>query len=355
MERGFERKTYVDIVDDMQARAYEVFGDNINLGDSSPLGMLIQSTAWEMSVAWDAIEQSYQSGFAYYATGNNLDKVASNAVRKRFEGSQATVYLKFKGSYGTVIPEGFTVSTDEDMMFRTYEEHVIEGDDELVGAISTGVGEAYNVKAGTITEIVNPLSGVEEVTNPQDATDGTDVETDDAFRERYLESMTPLTGDNPAQYSVWAREIPNVGGARILPVTPEPGYTTVLVLNDEGLPASEDLVTSVEEHIIERRPATAGVVVGSVEPKYINISAVVVFDGDVEETTDRVRENISKHFASEAINSTYASFAVLGSIILDTVGVVDYKGLTLNGSTDNIELGEREVPVVGELELIEWK
>lgn len=355
MENGFQRKAYVEIVEDMQARAREVFGDNINLSDSSPLGMFIQSIAWEISIAWDMIEHSYQSGFAYYATGNNLDNVASNATRKRFEGSRAVVQLNFQGGYGTIVPKGFAVSTDDGLVFRTTEESEIVGSEELVQAEADDAGEEYNVSPGSIVEIVNPAPDIESVNNPVEATGGTDTETDDAFRERYLEAMVPITGDNPAQYKVWAREIPNVGGTRVLPTEPRPGYTTVLIANDDGLPASGELVTEVEKHILEQRPATAGVVVASVEAKYININVSVRTEMDLEKVTTVLKKNIEEYFAEEALNSTYVSYARLGRVILGSEGITDYNDLTVNNSDTNIPLRPEEVPVLENVELIEWK
>lgn len=355
MENGFQRKAYVEIVEDMQARAREVFGDNINLNDSSPLGMFIQSIAWEISIAWDMIEQSYQSGFAYYATGNNLDKVASNAMKKRFKGSRAIVYLSFQGGYGTIVPKGFAVSTEDGLVFRTLEGSEIIGTDNLVQAQADDVGEEYNALPGAIVEIVNPTPNIEAVTNPTEATGGTDIETDDAFRERYLEAMVPITGDNPAQYKVWAREIPNVGGARVLPTEPRPGYTTVLIANDEGLPASIELVEEVEEHILSQRPATAGVVVASVKSKPINVSASVRVEGDLEEVKKILKKNIEEYFAEEALNATYVSYARLGRMILSSEGITDYNDLTMNGSDTNVPLKQEEVPVLEGVELIEWK
>lgn len=355
MESGFQRKAYVEIVEDMQARAREVFGDNINLSDSSPIGMFIQSIAWEISVAWDMIEQSYQSGFAYYATGNSLDKVASNAMKKRFKGSRAIVRLSFQGGYGVVVPKGFAVSTDDGLVFRTLEETEIIGTENTVQAQADDVGEEYNVSPGAIVEIVNPTPNIEAVTNPAEAIGGTDVETDDAFRERHLEAMVPITGDNPAQYKVWAREIPNVGGAHVLPTEPKPGYTTVLIANDDGLPASEELVAEVKEHILKQRPATAGVVVASVKPKAINISASVRVEGNLEEVRAILKRNIEEYFAEEALSAAYVSYARLGRMILSSEGITDYNDLTMNGSNTNIPLSQDEVPVLEEVELIEWR
>ena len=53
---GFRRKTYNEILEDMEARAKELFGESVNLSERSPLGMFLQTIAWELTFNRTTVE-----------------------------------------------------------------------------------------------------------------------------------------------------------------------------------------------------------------------------------------------------------------------------------------------------------
>lgn len=347
MAEGFQRKTYVDIVEDMQARAKEVFGDNINLADSSPLGMYIQAIAWELSVAWEEMERSHYSHYAQYATGQDLDNIVNNFGRKRFLGTKAVAEIVVEGDAGAVIPAGFRVSTGDDFVFESLERHTLTGGKRTIAVKAVASGIEYNVPSNTINEIVNPTPGVDSVINPEDATGGMGIETDDDLRERHLEALKePITGDNVAQYRVWAREVEGVGNLRVLPTTPRPGVVTLILSDVNGHPVNDEVIKGVEEHIEDVRPVSAGVVVESAVSKAINISATVrLSEGfDKADVIEEFEEAIREHFKGVALKEKYISFAQIGRLLLDTAGTFDYQDLLVNSASGSVELAENEVP-----------
>ena len=74
--------------------------------------------------------------------------------------------------------------------------------------------------------------------------------------------------------------------------------------------------------------------------------------GYTEETAvEKISESITKYLQKNAFTGTYISYAQIGGCILNCDAVTDYSDLSLNGGTDNIEIGETEVPALGVITL----
>jgi len=66
---GFTLKTYNEIIADMEARAKNEFGLDIDLSDTSPLSKFLRDIAQEMAVMWQVLEDVYYAAFIDFATG----------------------------------------------------------------------------------------------------------------------------------------------------------------------------------------------------------------------------------------------------------------------------------------------
>ena len=186
---GFKRKQYSEIVADMQTRARNLFGENINLTDRSPLGIFIQVLAWSIALLWQLAEKVYYSAFVDTSEGNSLDYAVRKGGVTRRGAEKATATQRFTGDNGTVIPLGFLVGTETEILFETIE----------TGTITTGTldltvraligGTQSNIPAGNINQIINPLAGLSSTVNLTDAEGGRNIETDAELRTRYFLSF----------------------------------------------------------------------------------------------------------------------------------------------------------------------
>jgi len=70
---GFKRKPYTVILEEKQERAKDLFGEDIDLSERSPLGLYIQTDAWEESILWEQMEHVYYAAFIDDAEGKQLD------------------------------------------------------------------------------------------------------------------------------------------------------------------------------------------------------------------------------------------------------------------------------------------
>ena len=351
---GFVRKAYLDILENMQSIAKELFGDNIDLSEKSPLGMFIQVIAWEISESWEGIENSYFNSFSLYADGIALDRVVGNFGRKRFLGTKATTEISIVGDVGTVIPKGFVVATKDGLLFETIADVTLTGTD-LVGVQAIASGINGNVPQNSITEIVNPIAGIESITNPVEAKNGTDIESDSELRLRHLEALRePTTGDNIAQYKLWTREVQGVGAIRVLATTPSAGYVTIIITDIDNDTANTTLINKVKDYIDPIKPINAGLVVETAINKNISITSnIQLAEGYVlASVKDEIESKIKQYFKDISLKETYISYAQIGRIIIETKGVIDYTLLKLNSGIANIPLGLKEVPQLLSLELV---
>lgn len=233
-EKGFVRKRYLDIWEDMQKTARTVFGDDVNLQENSPLGMFLRLNAWEIATAWQMAEDVYFSAFVDFAEGHQLDLVCQYIGIRRTPAQHAQGTIRFTGTIGgTIIPKGTLVATAEGVQFETIEETFIAGDTATAKIQAVLPGEGGNLQAGTITELVNPISGVDnEVVNEAATAEGRPAESDYDLRVRYKRSV-----QNPGRATAGAIEaaimdIPEVWDAYVR----ENDTNTPVVVGDVTIP-----------------------------------------------------------------------------------------------------------------------
>lgn len=192
LPEGFKRKTYNDIILSMEAKAKELYGEDINLSDRSPLGLFLQNIAWELQEMWQVGEDVYNSAFVDTAEYAQLDNVSKYITLQRKKALKSEGNITIYGDADTLIEKGFRVSTEaSELVFETIGKVVIGENGEIeVPIIALHTGEMCNVPANTITKIVNPMSGVSSVNNKEPTFGGTDVEKDTELRERYYRSVS---------------------------------------------------------------------------------------------------------------------------------------------------------------------
>ena len=189
-EEGFNRRSREEIQSDMMSRASNLFGENVNLAENSPLGLFIRLLSYPLALIWFTMEKVYNSAFVDTATGQSLDYVAKYIGITRREASKAVGTVEFTGDDGTTIPEGFLLETADPVIeFETTESVTISGGTAEADIQAVEAGIESNVSSNTITEIVNPIAGLDSVTNPSETTGGQDRETDAELRQRYEESV----------------------------------------------------------------------------------------------------------------------------------------------------------------------
>lgn len=198
-DKGFYRPTYTVLLNALEYKARELYGDGINLTVRSPLGIFLRILAWIWNILFACLEDVYNSRFVDTAVGTSLYHLGNSIGMQLLTEGKATGYIKVTGEVGTVVPAGFLVATNGGLQY-TVMNAVTIGDSGTVLALVRAVetGPEYNTAAQTVLVIVNPSSvaGIESVTNDADITGGRLKETDAEFRERYYKSVDYPGGVN---------------------------------------------------------------------------------------------------------------------------------------------------------------
>lgn len=182
---GFKRRRFQDLYDEIEDKAKEAFGENINTSERSPLGIILRLFAWFLAMIWGTAEDVYNSGYKNTAQGNNLDRLGPYSGVTRILEQWATGTVTISGTPGRTEDAGFQVTTETGIYFETTEPFTVGTDGTATVPVEAlEPGSHGNVAAGSITIIVNPNPDITDVTNLERTQGGREKETDDEFRDR---------------------------------------------------------------------------------------------------------------------------------------------------------------------------
>lgn len=214
-EYGFRRKLYSEALEERITRAKRVFGVNVDTSETSFLGKFIRNAAWDEAELWERIEEVYFSAFVNYAEGTDLDSVGQYLTITRRPATRAKGLVVFKGTDDTLIPKGFRVSTSDGRIYETTDFAYIKAGEAEVSVRSIGAGKKYNANIGEVDTIVNPVYGIDSVTNNVVIEGGLDLETDKEFRERYKKSYSRGGGSTVPALTAAILDIDSVVDAEV--------------------------------------------------------------------------------------------------------------------------------------------
>jgi hypothetical protein len=112
---GFVLKGVDRIVADQQARAREMFGDDVDLTSGSALRKVLDAVAWDAQELWRGLESQYYANFVTTATGSSLDLLGTDLglPRRNLPATGEVLLTLGGGAPGRryVLPEGTVVET----------------------------------------------------------------------------------------------------------------------------------------------------------------------------------------------------------------------------------------------------
>lgn len=196
-ELGYKRPTFDEIINNQELNARKLFGEDIELGETTPLGKFIRIIAYDLARAYEDVENVFFARFPNTATGQNLDRLCVFVGISRTPATWAMHKVKAVGTVGYIIPAGFLVATNGDLVFYTTTETTI-GEDGTCELIVTceQAGTVGNVEVGKILKVVNPDSDVESVEHIAIVALGEPEEDDEALRKRFAVSVSGIGAAN---------------------------------------------------------------------------------------------------------------------------------------------------------------
>ena len=228
-DKGFRRKTYPDILDDLILKSRELFGEDLNTTSRSAFGLLLRLFAWGLSLVWQLAEKVYFAGFMSTAEGVDKDRHARDLGIVRLGKRPATGYVMVYGEDGSVVDDGFIVANKRGTEYRTKTSYTIEKGQVRVYVESIEKGKETNSEIKEVTEIITPVAGIESVENQEPLLGGADEETDAELEQRYNDSLSKAGASTTASITASLLDVEGVTGAIV-------DENDTEVTNEEGLP-----------------------------------------------------------------------------------------------------------------------
>ncbi|CAM4317099.1 baseplate J/gp47 family protein [Paenibacillus typhae] len=343
----YEDQTYEVLLERMLDRVPE----GLDKREGSIIYDALAPAAAEMAQMYIELDVNINLHFADTAAGEYLERSISWTGIKREPATKAQLRGLFYNSDDELmdIPLGTRFSLG--LYNYTAAERLSPGAFRLESETAGAAGNQYSgslLPVGFIPELARGM--IDSLLIP-----GEDAEADETLRRRYFESARrPSTSGNKYHYMEWASQIEGVGGARVFPLWNGPKTVKVIIVDAEKKPASAVLVSLVQQHIDPapglgegQAPVGAVVTVASAAGKTITVSAAVTLASGytLQAVINAFQVMLERYRMEKAFEASYISQSVIGALLLDTEGVVDYSGLKLNGGTGNITLAENEVPL----------
>lgn len=349
----YENKTESNLISSMLAS----INNDYSKIEGSFVYDLIAAMAVELGVSYAELERVLMLGFAQTSSGIYLEYKAAERGLTRKPATKATGKLTITGNNGAVIPAGSLFETAGGIQFKTLQAYTITTTGSIEAIIEALVaGISGNVPANSIIKITTSIAGVTDVTNIASTEGGTDIETDSALLERLLEEVQkPISSGNKYHYEKWAKEVPGVGDAKCLPLWAGAGTVKVVLLDSEKLPASSTIVTATSVYIQSQRPVGADVTVVSATPVNINVTATITKDAltDIDDIVEEFKSKLKEYLKQQAFVGLSISYLKIGSLILETTGVLSCPDLKVNNGVVDIQINTDEVAVTGAVSISE--
>ena len=356
-----------NVPDDIDQREGSIVFDAL-----APAAMAMAQQSLTMA---NIIRQSYIKT----AQGEFLDYRAVEHGTARYAATQTEAKSKFLDSDGNPINNvqigDQFASIGETPIFYT----VQKINDDLTGELTADdPGTTANSYIGQILPVTSndSLSWAEitEIVAP-----ARDEETDDHLRDRLLKADDWVAyGGNVADYLSMLNKINEVGAGQVYPVWNGPGTVKLVILNNDLMPASADLVKKVKNIIDPEDREALGYGLASIDHQVtvvapsiltVDVASTVTIDSkqNADSVKAKIKEAIENYFellrqswntvdpkTGRGYSQTVYRSKIL-SQIMSVEGVINASVPVLNGTDGDITLTfnnqTSELPILGEVVL----
>ena len=178
---------------DALGRAFRTaLGEDLDLAPETLQGQIVGVLGLTFTQVDEALVAVSNGQSVSRSQGVQLDDLGSLLGIERLLGTRSTVTVTLGGQSGASIPAGSRARTTAGDMFELIQEVTIPGSGSASAAMRSVEEGPVPAASGSLTQIVNLVTGWESVTNPAAATPGRRIETDEEYKERFQR----LTGRN---------------------------------------------------------------------------------------------------------------------------------------------------------------
>ena len=356
----FEVVTYEKIMERMLAR----IPNSLDKREGSVIWDALAPAAMELESMYFVLQDFIKETFGDTASRENLIRRASERGISPYKASKAVL----KGIFDIEIPLGSRFSL-EDLNYTAVKfiQHNTATNLYEYELECESSGRVGNAKTGKIIPIdyINNLGRAEitELLIP-----ARDEEETESLRKRYFDSFNMKAyGGNISDYKLKVHEIEGVGAVKVTPVWNGGGTVLLTILDSDFNQASQSLIRKVQDIIDPTKDAQGLgvapighiVTVQGTTNVPVNITTAISFEPNftwalvklkVEEVIKNYLLELRKTWAlknEKVSNNLVVRVSRIEAKILDINGILDIQNTTINGSSNNLQLTEFQIPVWG--------
>lgn len=357
MERKYKEQTFENIMKRMLSK----IPDNLDKREGSIIYDALAPACAEMTELYIELDNILELAFTETSNGKWLEMRCAEQGIYRKEAVKA----QRVGIFNVKVPIESRFSIDN-VVYKVIKEIDTTGEDKQYVLECEKAGEIGNTPIGNLLPL-NYIDHLESAILSDILVSGTEEESDEALKLRYKQNseQAPTSG-NVFHYMQWAKEVKNVGAARVIPVWDGANTVKVLIVDGDLQQASDEIVNSVQEHIDPNitglgkgtAPIGCKCTVESALKTPINISAHI--NGvEVSKVLNIFKSKVELYFKDlikqkwQSGEEYSASYAKIGALLLECIveaGGIDYNNLLINDVIANVELNDN-VPALGSVVL----
>lgn len=355
-----------------------IMPEDIDLSAGNHAWNMTRPTALGMAEICEAIlPRVLQVIIPSWAYGEFLDGHARSRNLTRRAATAATGEITITGKVGVAIPTGSLFSTaavgDEPSVdYATTVSATIPAEGSVTIPIEcTQTGIVGNTPANTIVLVSSKLKDITSVTNASAVTGGTEQESDESLQARIDEADqgqgNSFTG-SVADYKMWAKSVPGVGEATIIPAQDDSGLVRIILTDANGAAATTNLCDAVYNYIMnpsepDKRRAPIGASVAVSPPDTITLSVkatVELTEGATLESVKAAYLAALTAYLPVAFGDGEVKYTRVAAALASVAGANDYAGLQIGiktgGSvtygTANISVSAAQLPTISADDLV---
>lgn len=223
---------------------------------ANPIYIFLKSIAYVLSCYSALINERLMQNFIDYASGEYLDSLGKLTGTTRLHATASLCTARFHRVAGTsnavLIPKNTRITADSVIYFQTIEAAEIPADAESVDVIVSAVvagssGNGYG--AGSIKQIVDNIAYLKSVENITESTGGTDIESDENYKERIFLAPETFSVAGPKLAYVYHTKSVSSEIIDVAVVSDEPGVVKIYPLLSGGTMPGEELLQSINNKL----------------------------------------------------------------------------------------------------------
>ena len=340
--------------------ALDKIPDTYDKREGSVIFNAIAPMCMEMSYLYLKLRTYTDLVFIDTSVGSYLDRlVLQNGV----ERLQATYAEKY-GTFNLSGLEG-TIFIKDDVKFEVISQISSTDATTFVYRLKcTEPGVIGNVENGPLTSL-NYIRGLTraEITGTINA--GTDIETDEHLRQRYIDNVTDIAyGGNKSDYRQKINGMDGVGSTKVIPIWNGPGTVKCIITNADYESPDSDLVHRIQQAIdptmdgygVGIAPVGHIVTVVGATDELLDITAEITTHNPPEDLQRQVESAINDYLAS--LNKNWASvdnitvrISQITNVLLDINSIIDVGEITIQGLNQNYVLEDEKIAKLNSITL----